>query len=188
MKYVIPYTMPGQPPAFGTPLGAPLDRQGSRKRPRYPLRECDAYNNPPMYLTADPYRLAHSRRIIEIGAMAVRKHGKIDPALEDSDGMSAHERILRKLEDVEKYLRRDEGDNEDALKWCAMIRAALLEIRAKAQDGGKGGEVQKEDEDVPSKMMTVDGDVLFDSGLDDDGIMGLLMRENERLDGGKDAK
>lgn len=121
--------------------------------------------------------------------MAVRNHGTIDPALEDGGGMSAHERILRKVEDVERFLRREERDNEDALKGCAMIRAALLEMREKAEGQG-GGKVTKEDgdEDVPSKMMPVDGDGLFGGGLDDDDIMGLLMRENERMDREKDAK
>lgn len=149
-----------------------------------------------MYRTTDPSRLAHSRRIIEIGAMAVRNHAKIDPALEDNAGagMSAHERILKKVEDVEKYLRRDERDNEDALKGCAMIRAAFLETREKAKLVG-GGNVVKEDleEDVPSKMMSSDGDGerLFGGCLDDDDdddLMSLLMRENERMDEEKDAK
>lgn len=190
MKYAIPYAMPGRSLAFGTPLGAPLDQHGSRKRPRYPL-DCDAYNDPMMYQISDPYRLAHSRRIIEIGALAVRNHPKIDPMLEDNHGMSAHERILKKVEDVERYLTQDERDNEDALKGCAIIREALLKRKGKAQNSEKGSAVQKEDADsldVPSKMMPVHEDGLFGGCLEEDDLMSLLMRGNERLNDDGDAK
>ncbi|KAF1918381.1 hypothetical protein BDU57DRAFT_197438 [Ampelomyces quisqualis] len=186
MKHAIPYAMPGSSLAFGTPLGTPLDQHRSRKRPRYPL-DCDAFNDPLVYRITDPYRLAHSRRVIEVGAMAVRNHGSVDAAAAEG-GMSAHERMWMKVADVERFLRQDESANEDALKGCLVIRAALLDMRAKTQDGGKGGAAHKEHVDVPSKMMPVDEDGLFGGSLDDEDLMSLLMRENKRLDSEGGAK
>lgn len=130
----------------------------------------------------DPAQLAQSRRIIEIGAIAVRNHSKIDPALEDQAHMSPRERIMKKLEDVEQYLQQDEAKNAEALKGCAMIREALKQ-RARSIDAavnmdegvGKAGQDALE---APSKIMGKDELGLFGGVLDDSDLMSLLMREN----------
>jgi hypothetical protein len=176
--------------SIGTPLGAPFDERGSRKRSRQPDNGGYAtqygYDDPYIRQTTDPARLEHSRRIIEIGAMAVRNHSKLDPRLEDNDGMSAHERVVKKVEDVERYLQQDEAHNEEALKGCAMIREAL---NRRASYGNattivdpSNANAKEKLSDAPSTMIPTENNGLFGGYLAEDDFMSLLMVENERLD------
>jgi hypothetical protein len=197
-KNAVSYALPGSSlgtdmplgTSIGTPLGAPFDERGSRKRSRHPDNGGYAtqYGNDDPYIhqTTDPARLEHSRRIIEIGAMAVRNHTKLDPRLEDNDGLSAHERVVKKVEDVERYLQQNEAQNEEALKGCAMIREAL---NRKASHGNAGTMVdpnnanaEEEPSDAPNKLMLAEDNGLFGGYLAEDDLMSLLMMENERLD------
>jgi hypothetical protein len=65
-----------------------------------------------------PYQMEQSRKIIEIGAISVKQH--VDPALE-RDGLA----MLRRIEEVERYLKAECGDCDGALRGCATIREAL---------------------------------------------------------------
>lgn len=172
---------------IGTSLHAPKGTKASKSRKRVHKDDHDGETSPkfqdPLVCTmTEPAQLAQSRRIIEIGAMAVRNHSKIDPALEDQGRMSPRERIMKKLEDVEQYLQQDEAKNAEALKGCAMIREALKQ-RARSIDAavnmdegvGKAGQDALE---APSKIMGKDELGLFGGVLDDSDLMSLLMREN----------
>lgn len=136
----------------------------------------------------DPIQLRHSRRIIEIGAMGVRNHKKIDPKLDNNDGLYPHKRIMKKLDDVERHLKQDEADNQDALNGCAMIREALHRRVCRERAVGKveddDAAAQSDSLEVPSKMMSAGGSGLDSYCLGDDNLMGLLMKENERLGDG----
>lgn len=126
----------------------------------------------------DPTKLRRSRHIIEVGAMAVRRYA----GASEEEGLTAHQRVVRKVRDVEEYLRR-EGGSEEALRGCGVIREALESMGGTVGEVGGGAVVSGDDADVPSKMMdTGDGDI-FGGCLGGDGIMGLLMRENGVLGG-----
>lgn len=60
-------------------------------------------------------QIERSHKIIEIGAMAA-----IDPRLRNDDAT-----IMKKLEEVEGYLKAERGGCEDALRGCASIREAV---------------------------------------------------------------
>jgi len=74
-------------------------------------------------------QMQHSRKIIEIGAMAVTE--AFDPRLQWNGSA-----ILRKLEEVEWYLRAKCGKCEEALKGCASIREA---VKGKTRMSGDDG-------------------------------------------------
>jgi hypothetical protein len=142
----------------------------------------DYPNDPFVVPMADPTQLANSRRIIQIGAMAVRRLSKLDPQLEADAGLSEHERIMKKLEDVERHLKLKDGNQDDALKGCAMIRAAL-KTRMKAPkpvaklEGDDGDALE-----APSKIMSGEDNDLFGGCVDEDELMAMLVQENERED------
>jgi hypothetical protein len=71
-----------------------------------------------------PDQLDRSRRVIELGAMAVR--GPLDPRLEES-GKGPLECVLKKLGEVEQYLQKEEqgGNHNAAIQGCVAIREAL---------------------------------------------------------------
>lgn len=124
----------------------------------------------------DPTQLAHSRRVIQIGAMAVRNQAPlplpIDPRL------SSHESMLKKLDDVERHLKGQDVDNEEALRGCELIREALGK-REKVLDSP----IEEDTLEKPSTVMeNNDEEKLFGVGFDEQGLMGLLARENERCD------
>ncbi|KAF2822162.1 hypothetical protein CC86DRAFT_425754 [Ophiobolus disseminans] len=112
----------------------------------------------------DTTQLAHSRRIIEIGALGIRSKGDVLGTL---------------LRDVGRCV---EG-NEEALRGVRIVREAVGKgLVVKVVEGEKkeeaGGVV-----DVPSRVMGGDdGDGLFGVYLDENDLMALLMRENERVD------
>jgi hypothetical protein len=184
LKHAVPYTysrslLVGGTP-IGTPIGSPMrppmaphlprDERGSRKRMRHPRYDYDDDDEPLIHHVTDPLYLAHSRRIIEIGAMAVRNH---TPNLDANvnDNLSSHERILKKLSDVETYLQQHEADNEDALKGCEMIREALgRRNEVEYQDAATEGD----ESELPSKMMSTDDIGLFGGCFGEEDIMGLL--------------
>lgn len=69
-----------------------------------------------------PDQLEQSRKIIEIGAMAVR--APLDPRWQES-GKVGLEQVLKKLEEVEQYLKSEGGECDQALEGCGLIREAL---------------------------------------------------------------
>lgn len=181
---------------IGTSLQEPKDKKASKSRKRVHKGGDDGKSSPkfadPLVRNmTDPAQLAQSRRIIEIGAMAVRNHSKIDPALKAYDNMSPLERIMKKLEDVERYLKQYEIKNAEALKGCAMIRGALKQ-RARSIDAatemGEGDMVTHQDAlEAPSKVMAEDSFGLFGGVLDDNDLMSLLIHENEQMVGEKEG-
>ncbi|KAH7380418.1 hypothetical protein DE146DRAFT_295733 [Phaeosphaeria sp. MPI-PUGE-AT-0046c] len=195
LKEAVPYPMIGT--HIGSSLHEPKDKKSrkSKKRSKHSDKRDDDGNTSPKFADpiirnmTNPAQLAQSRRIIEIGAVAVRNHSKLDPRLKDVDGLSPHARIMKKLEDVERYLQRDEAQNAEALKGCAMIREALKQ-RARSIDASVDmeGDEKIADRDAleaPSKIMAEDDLGLFGACLGDDDLMSLLMRENEHMDAGE---
>lgn len=65
-----------------------------------------------------PEQMEQSKKIIEIGAVSVKQH--VDPALELGGST-----MLRKIEEVERYLKTECEDCDGALRGCATIREAL---------------------------------------------------------------
>lgn len=65
-----------------------------------------------------PEQMEQSRKIIEMGMISVKQH--VDPALEQSGSA-----MLRKIEEVERYLKIECGDCDGALRGCATIRETL---------------------------------------------------------------
>jgi hypothetical protein len=181
LKNTIPYMLHGSPypTPIGTPIGTPLDDNAHvRKRARTPYPR--DYEDPVVRHMTDPGQLAQSRHVIEIGAMAVRNHDKIDPRLEDGGMLSVRERVMKKMEDVERYLRQDEVGNQEALRGCEMIREALRKGGdMDVSNEEKGGE--EDGMEAPSKMMGEDGEGLFGGSLGENDLIGLLMRENEQM-------
>jgi hypothetical protein len=139
-------------------------------------------HDPVVFPMADPTQLANSRRIIQIGAMAVRRLSKLDTQLEADAGIDEHERIMKKLEDVERHLKLEDGNQHDALKGCAMIRAAL-KTRKEAQKPVV--KLKGDDDDAleaPSKIMGAEDNDSFGGCINEDELMALLVQENERED------
>lgn len=118
-----------------TPIGTPMSPVG----PRY-YRPAAGQQTPMHYELPSqdvifrqmgrPDQMERSRKIIEIGAIAVR--APLDPMLQDKDST-----ILKKLEEVEQYLKHEGGDCQNALEGCVAIREALLQKLSVVRfDGG----------------------------------------------------
>jgi hypothetical protein len=184
LKNAVPYALSRSSLVSGTRIGTPIgpnDERGSRKRVRYPRCQDDDEDDDEevqVRHVTDALHLAHSRRVIEIGAMAVRNHACPADDGEAEGCMTPHERILKKLADVELYLQQHEQENEDALKGCEMIKEAL---------GRRSGLLGYEDTPVddglemPSEMMPKDGMGLFGVCFGEEDLMGFLATENKRL-------
>jgi hypothetical protein len=136
----------------------------------------ERHEDPIMTRMTDPTQLAHSRRVIQIGAMAVRNHIPLPLAIDPR--FNSHESMLKKLEDVERHLKVQDADNEEALRGCEMIREALGK-RVNVLDSP----IEENGLEKPSTVMeNGDEEKLFGVGFDEEGLMGLLVRENERCD------
>ncbi|KAF2251200.1 hypothetical protein BU26DRAFT_563140 [Trematosphaeria pertusa] len=84
-------------------------------------------------------QVSQSRRVIEIGAMAVVNAARVDPSLARKrsrlpgldieepgrDAEQGRREILKKLEELEHHLKHELYDCDEALKACGMIREAL---------------------------------------------------------------
>lgn len=138
-----PYVQQGSPLADGmisTTIGTPIDILREPSSPAkfdYNTLRMAGYpstHNLPMqqddpvfrHIT-HPRELAISRRIIEIGAMAVTDRSTINPSLEQVAERNDPEPILQKLEDIERHLLQDKDEDHEALKACTMIREALAQ-------------------------------------------------------------
>jgi hypothetical protein len=183
LKNAVPYAFSQSSLVSGTRIGTPMgpnDERGSRKRVRYPRYQDDDEDNDEVQVrhVTDAAYLTRSRRIIEIGAMAVRNHASRTDDGEANGDETPHQRILKKLADVEMYLQLHERENEAALKGCEMIREAL---------GRSSGLLESQDTlvddglEVPSEMMPEDGMGLFGVCFGEEDLMSLLATENKRL-------
>jgi hypothetical protein len=123
-----------------------------------------------------PEELARSRQIIEIGAMAITGATKLDPRLNEQISHDTHSRILKKLEDIETYLHCIDGDSEDALRGCAMIRETLhRRVRA---TGDTRDAHAKHVLDAPGQILPRADCDMYDGNENDVALMAMLMREN----------
>lgn len=140
------------------------------------------YGGPDIRHMTHPQDLARSRQIIEIGAIAVRKrhHANVDPMLELDLMMTNRERILSKLEELERYLRQEEGGNLNALRGCRMIRMAL-EGGAESENRQEsiGEDMMADTSDVPSMVFVRRDYDLFDSENGHNELMALLMQGSD---------
>jgi hypothetical protein len=167
---------------MGTPIGTPMETAES------PIPEGKSighrrsgHASELVICHMDPRQLGHSQRIIQIGAMAARKPNEdnIDPSLD------AHSRIAKMLDVIATHPQL--RDDPEALKGVDMIRAALAKV--KLDEADRDVEPMSLDEpgvlmlDAPSQVLeegSGDGG-LFGEYLDENDLMGMLMRENEQL-------
>lgn len=115
----VPYHVNGLVP---TRIGDPIapDESGFRHwavQQQWPVQ--DRLAGDVVFRHMVPEQIEQSRKIIEIGAISVRHH--VDPALLERSGPA----MLRKIEEVERYLKAECGDCDGALRGCATIREAL---------------------------------------------------------------
>jgi hypothetical protein len=163
---------------IGTTIGTPLNEMGNRSM-YFPDRhmgmnvQYQRHEDLIVQHMTSPTHLAHSRRIIQIGAMAVRHHvpdRNLDPRLR------THESMLKKLDDVEDHLRLQDAENEEALKGCAIIKEALKKRVVTIPDSL----IEENGLDKPSAVMK-DGEELFGGCYDDNELMSMLIEENKRV-------
>ena len=118
-----------------TPIGTPLnevigaedtncntlhpEHSGSATALNIPLFPVD----PILRQMSHPVELARSQQIIEIGALAVTSHPKVDPRLQPDDEISDREYVLKKLVDIEEHVKKAGGI--EALRSCNTIRKVL---------------------------------------------------------------
>ncbi|KAF1927583.1 uncharacterized protein M421DRAFT_170563 [Didymella exigua CBS 183.55] len=169
----VPYNINGMVP---TRIGDPISPDSPRyHRPaaqrQWPAH--DGYAGDIMFRHMPPEQMERSRKIIEIGAITVKKH--VDPALERGDAA-----IMKKIGEVERYLKAECGECDGALRGCATIRGALAR-----KDGGwfvqQGANASRDTLDAPSNIVSdLDDDIFADGGGETDGValMDMLMQEH----------
>ncbi|KAF2851807.1 hypothetical protein T440DRAFT_58713 [Plenodomus tracheiphilus IPT5] len=136
-------------------------------------------NSPIIKRMMRPGDLARSKQIIHIGAMTTRKFSNLDPNLPATPPVTHHERILKKLDDVEHHLSQENGYNADALRGCKMIREALAKKMEMDIINKESEEMESDTLDAPSTVFS-DMDCSFMGACDDDNeLMKLLMQEND---------
>jgi hypothetical protein len=96
----------------------------------------------PQFRYMDPQeQMRKSWRVIEVGAMGVVSkqisHNTEGGGEKEEKGRKM-DRMLEKLEEVEKHLKLDPGGREEALQGCAMIRGALEWEEEARKDGDVG--------------------------------------------------
>lgn len=114
----VPYHVNGLVP---TRIGDPISPESPRfhrsaAQQQWPVQ--DGLVRDVVFRHMVPEQIEQKRKIIEIGAISVRQH--VDPALERGGPA-----MLRKLEEVERYLKAECGECAGALRGCATIREAL---------------------------------------------------------------
>lgn len=114
----VPYYVNGLVP---TRIGDPISPDSPRyHRPaaqqQWPVQ--DGYAGDVVFRQMRPEQMERSMKVIEIGAVAFSQH--VDPAPERGGAA-----MLKKLGEVERYLRAECGECEGALRGCANIREAL---------------------------------------------------------------
>jgi hypothetical protein len=120
------------PTNIGTPMGnherGHRDADTDLVRGRIQLAPHTESDHPRFRYMDPQEQMRKSWRVIEVGAMAVVNKTvshKPEGGGEKEEKGSKTDRMLEKLEEVEKHLKLDPGGREAALKGCAMIRGAL---------------------------------------------------------------
>jgi hypothetical protein len=114
----VPYHVNGLVPTrIGDPISPDSPRfHRSAAQQQWPVQ--DGLVGDVVFRHMAPEQIQQSRKIIEIGAVSVKQY--IDPALERGGPA-----MLRKIEEVERYLKAECEDCDGALRGCATIREAL---------------------------------------------------------------
>ncbi|UPX17446.1 uncharacterized protein EKO05_0007799 [Ascochyta rabiei] len=166
------------PTSIGTPLYpiSPRHRRPALDQ-RMPLQHEDLEREVVFRSMTRPDQMERSRRIIEIGAMVAGV--PLDPTLQNNART-----ILKKLEEVEQYLKQEIDDCEAALKGCIMIREVLTRELSivKYEDSANNTDADRVTNstlDIPSTMLSTQDNDLLGSGIDDGDIMAMLIKENE---------
>ncbi|KAH8724060.1 hypothetical protein GQ44DRAFT_728048 [Phaeosphaeriaceae sp. PMI808] len=169
-----------------THIGTPLDEYDSAS-PNTGIQSQGQIEQPIAYTYADdpqlhrmihPAQLAHSRRIIEIGAMAIREKILLDSQLEDEDICIAQKGRVTKMKEVKHHVKQNQKDDEHVSNGCMIIQDGLdakseMNITAiKIKDGGREGLADALE--APSKMMPEDDTKLFDICLEEYDMISLL--------------
>jgi hypothetical protein len=123
----MPYTIHGMVP---TRIGDPLSPNSPRYRRPAAQQQWPFHNEHNEVLVGNEVMVRHmgrtedmerSRRIIEIGALTAR-------AQQDSTLQDHGDTTLKKLADVERYLKAECVGCDDALRGCAAIREVLTRM------------------------------------------------------------
>jgi hypothetical protein len=172
---------------LATPIGTPLDELSSEDEGYQPGGHQKTRRRPIIRQMIHPAQLARSRKIIEIGAMAVSSRLNLDRRLEQHTAMTDRERIMKKVTEIEQYLQAESGDNAAALRGCAMIRQALdskeeLDVKWDITNREEAGRLE-----APSTVFSEMDYNMYDGGDGGNELMGLLMQETGRT-GSQGAK
>jgi len=149
---------------------------------------CATENGPAIWPIDHPEGISKSRQIIQIGAMAMQSSPGPDPTLSTEPYSTHHERILKKLEDIEQHLSLENGYSSDALRGCKMIREALAKKTEMDLMLRDAEEVQYDALDAPSKVYSEMGCDFYDGSNEDNEQWKLLIQENEQVEPTGDEK
>ncbi|KAH7386006.1 hypothetical protein BKA66DRAFT_490369 [Pyrenochaeta sp. MPI-SDFR-AT-0127] len=156
------------PTTIGTPLNTPREPSNTMKHDYDAFLNSDFTSTCSLPLQRDdpvfrhithPQELSKSRYIIEIGAMAVLDKSRLDPSLEQVTKILGQDHILKKLDDVERYIVQMKDGDGEALKACTIIRKMVAqEIRDDKLKHETPDEDVKENEnndlEAPSTMLS----------------------------------
>ncbi|KAF3049280.1 hypothetical protein E8E11_004004 [Didymella keratinophila] len=170
----VPYHINGLIP---TRLGDPISPDSPRfHRPaaqqQWPVQ--DGLVGDVVFRHMVPHQMEQSRKIIEIGAISVKQHA--DLALERGGPA-----MLKKIEEVERYLKAECGDCDGALRGCATIREALTKKESGFFNSQVADTYQNALDD--SGHMSESCDDLFGNGsgnVDGDALMDMLMQDDAK--------
>jgi hypothetical protein len=107
--------------------------------------------------------------------MVVSDRSKLDPRLEQQTAMDTRERILKKLRDIENYLK--DTRNDEALRGCGLIRKALAKKTEYEDLTSTKDDVAGDHLGAPSKALTERDYSMYDAA-DDNEILAMLMHGN----------
>lgn len=193
---------------MSTPIGTPLDmlKETTNSAKNSNDTRYESTRGPPNrrndivfeHMT-HPHDLARSRQIIQIGAMAVVQRSKIDPrhvAQDDNEG-TEKERILKKLQDVQKHLQGKKSGDEDVLNACSVLRDALtqktgvintnnnsksVKPQEEENEEGEGGDDDSDGLEAPSKVLSPEDCGLYSGAGGDTDFLALLRTEHTPVD------
>ncbi|KAL6711426.1 hypothetical protein ACN47E_004360 [Coniothyrium glycines] len=173
---------------FGTPIGTPLNDfptdedtnwlhiQNRRCGNNHGVSTSPSWSDQPtVQRMVDAEQLARSRKILQIGAMAVATPiHQIVPRPGGQTPGSDQKRIFLKLKEIEEYLKKQVGDNSAALRGCAMIREAIYnKVEARMSEALSSMDSLA----APSRVFEEMSHELYNNHDDSNELMDLLMRD-----------
>ena len=192
----IPYSPHSSPFIYGmmpTPIGTPLNEVEEMEDTNSDINAFYHQHNmtaaglsfplfsgdPIFRQMSRPEELARSKQIIEIGALAVTNHTKIDPRLEPCNSIPKHDLVLKELVDIEEHVKKAGG--VEALRSCKTIRRALAgKTECEGEMGAAGDALNDHNDTARSDTAETYPDLFV--GHDDNEIMETLMKQHATRD------